>query len=685
MKGIFKITLILSAMFLIGCAPNAQQESNGRLGVISETTMNEVITKLAELHPGADRERMERGVSQAASLWTETDGTQEEFVAFCVEHFAGTDQARSILFDRLSLGFETLFGYLNQMNIDLMKPLHLDQGEIHQVDVLFGSYSPSAHFSDDFFRNKIAFITILNFPFYSLTEKDALGQKWSRREWAYARMGDMFTSRVPANINQQITQAATVSDKYISEYNIAMGKLLNDQGQAMFPDDLILISHWGLRDELRSLYAQPDGLPKQEMIYRVMQRIILQEIPQRVINNADYNWNPFTNEVFKAGSPVEAIREPDTRYEHLLNNFRAAKQADAFSPRYPTAIKRAFDSGLEMTQAEVESLFVNLSSSPLLKDVAQLISTRLGRPLQPFDIWYDGFKPRSGISEKQLDVITRSRYPNADAFAAQMPQMLQRFGWSRDRATLISSKITVEGSRGAGHAWGTQMRSKNSYLRTRIGEEGMDYKGFNIAIHELGHNVEQTITIHDVDYYMMRGVPNTAFTEALAFIMQMRDLDLLGINDPNPNKEYYRILDVFWGTFEIMGVSLVDMAVWKWMYENPEATPAQLREQTVAIAIEVWNTYFAPVFGVSDSPVLAVYSHMIAYPLYLSAYPLGHLVEFQIEGKLQGMNIAAETDRMFSAGKLSPRHWMIGAVGEPISNQPMFRAVESALLRLKNQ
>ena len=70
MKGIFKITLILSAMFLIGCAPNAQQESNGRLGVISETTMNEVITKVAELHPGADRERMERGVSQAASLRT---------------------------------------------------------------------------------------------------------------------------------------------------------------------------------------------------------------------------------------------------------------------------------------------------------------------------------------------------------------------------------------------------------------------------------------------------------------------------------------------------------------------------------------------------------------------------------------------------------------------------------------
>lgn len=682
MKTKLLTLLLLSLIALPACDLARPAKNETGMGIISETTMKEALTELMELHGEAHRERMERGIRQAASLWTDADGTQEEFVAFCVAHFAGDDASRHALFERISTAFEVLIGYMNQINIELTKPLHLDRGEISPVDVIFGSYSPFAHFSDDFFQNKLAFVTILNFPFYSLEEKDAMGGNWTRREWAYARLGDVFTSRVPAAVNQKIATAATVSDKYISEYNILMGNLLNNEGQAVFPQDLKLISHWGLRDELRSLYAQPGALPKQEMIYKVMQRIILQEIPGQVINSADYNWNPFSNELFDGGNAVEVIREPDTRYEHLLNNFRAARQADAYSPRYPTAIMRAFDSGLEMTQAEVESLFVNLASSPLLKDVGSLISTRLGRPLRPFDIWYDGFKARSSISEEQLDEITRSRYGSAEAFALDMPSILKQFGWEPRRATEIASKITVEGSRGAGHAWGTQMRTKNSYLRTRIGPDGMDYKGFNIAIHELGHNVEQTITLHDVDYYAMRGVPNTAFTEALAFIMQVRDLDLLGIADPNPNREHYRVLDVFWGTYEIMGVSLVDMAVWNWMYQNPDATPAQLREKTLEIAVEVWNKYFAPVFGVQDSPILAIYSHMISYPLYLSAYPLGHLIEFQIEGKLNGMSIANETDRMFAAGKLSPRHWMLHAVGQPVSNQPMFDAVTVAVQSL---
>ena len=42
------------------------------------------------------------------------------------------------------------------------------------------------------------------------------------------------------------------------------------------------------------------------------------------------------------------------------------------------------------------------------------------------------------------------------------------------------------------------MRTDNARLRTRIGKDGMDYKGYNIAVHEFGHNVEQTITLHDV-------------------------------------------------------------------------------------------------------------------------------------------------------------------------------------------
>jgi hypothetical protein len=227
------------------------------------------------------------------------------------------------------------------------------------------------------------------------------------------------------------------------------------------------------------------------------------------------------------------------------------------------------------------------------------------------------------------------------------------------------------------------MKGDKAHLRTRIGKDGMDYKGYNIAIHELGHNVEQTISLYMVDNYLMAGVPNTAFTEALAFTFQKHDLELLGIKDNDPNKEYLATIDNFWMSYEIMGVSLVDMKVWKWLYENPDATPAQLKETVISTAKEVWNTYYADVLGVKDCPILAIYSHMIDNPLYLSNYPVGHLIDFQLDGWLKGKNFADEAIRIYSAGRLIPQLWMKNAVGSGISIRPLIEATDAALKVVK--
>jgi oligoendopeptidase F len=85
-----------------------------------------------------------------------------------------------------------------------------------------------------------------------------------------------------------------------------------------------------------------------------------------------------------------------------------------------------------------------------------------------------------------------------------------------------------------------------------------------------------------------------------------------------------------------MGVSMVDMKVWKWLYENPETTASQLKDATISIAKEVWNKYFAEVYGTTDEPILAIYSHMINAPLYLANYSFGHIIYFQIEQYLVG-------------------------------------------------
>ncbi len=128
------------------------------------------------------------------------------------------------------------------------------------------------------------------------------------------------------------------------------------------------------------------------MIYEVMLHIIKQDIPDSVINNPGFQWNPYTNKLSKEGKEIANAPEPDTRYEVLLNNFKAMKAVDQYTPMYPTFIQRSFDAGMEIPQEQVEKLFTGLCSSPEVKQVGALISKRLGRPLQPFDIWYDGFK-----------------------------------------------------------------------------------------------------------------------------------------------------------------------------------------------------------------------------------------------------------------------------------------------------
>jgi len=182
---------------------------------------------------------------------------------------------------------------------------------------------------------------------------------------------------------------------------------------------------------------------------------------------------------------------------------------------------------------------------------------------------------------------------------------------------------------------------------------------------------------------MLNGVPNTSFTEALAFVFQARDLALLDMEQENEMSKHLTALDNIWSNFEIMGVSLVDINVWRWLYENPNATAAELKTAVNRIAIETWNQFFAPVFGIKDSPILAVYSHMIDYPLYLSAYPIGQLIEFQFSEYIKDKDFAAEVYRAFTQGRIIPQLWMKNAVGNPISPQPVIEAAENAVKALK--
>jgi hypothetical protein len=676
-----KILFFFTVAILTACSsPETKKAATGDIAFIEESVLQTVIDTIKVAHPAVDPGLLEKGVRHAASLWRKEDGTTNDFKEFVKNNYISDPGKRKAVFNKISAYLESLNGNLNEIVLDLRKNVDLATGELDEIDRMFSNYSPDSHIQTDFYSNKIAFTIALNFPYYTLAEKEKLGPGWSRDEWAMARLGDAFVSRVPAELNQALKTATGNAEMYIAEYNIHMGHLRTEDGRQLFPDNMVLLSHWNLRDELKADYADKQkGAEKQEMIYKVMERIINQEIPGVVINSPDYDWAPFSNKVTKDGSQVEKAAEPDTRYSHIVNIFRAQKAIDAFNPEMNTAILRKFSLEMEIAQDEVEALFDYYLSSPLLAKLGTVIKERLGRDLRPYDIWYDGFKTRSTIPEDLLTSKTSALYPNPAAFKAGLPGLLKKLGWSSERAQYIAGKIVVDPARGSGHAWGAAMKGSVAHLRTRISDKGMDYKGYNIAVHEFGHTVEQTISLYDVDNYMMVGVPNTAFTEALAFVFQVRDLMLLGMKEEDKNKEKMQTLDQAWSLMEMMGVGMLEMKVWKWLYENPEATPVQLKDAVIENSIAVWNKYFTTVTGVKDSPVLAIYSHMVEIPLYLPNYSYGQIIQFQLEGYLKGKNFPDEIDKIYRQGKLTPQQWMKGAVGEKISAQPILKALEKAL------
>ncbi|MGZ8711094.1 MAG: hypothetical protein ACXW28_12805, partial [Thermoanaerobaculia bacterium] len=643
------------------------------------------------------RPRAERGVRQVAKLWREDDGDAAAFGSFVQQHFAPDEAQRDAMFRRLDGLHEQMDGSLLGMLLAFRWQTDLDLGPVEPYDELFAAYDPGAHVNDDFFANKIAFVVLLNFPLTTLEERLTAGDNWSRREWAEAKLALRFSKRVPSEVNLAIAKAVGEGDQYVATYNVWMHHLVDDKGARLFPPKMRLLEHWNLRDEIKANYSLPhkEALPKQRMIVRVMERIVDQSIPTQVIDNPALDWNPYTNQVTPA-QVTDAEHTPShphtwdasgaPRYAVIQNTWKAAKLMDPYSPTAPTHIDRRFDEDRQIPEERVKAMLEKVLTSPSVPRVAKLIEKRLGRKLEPFDIWFNGFRAKSTHSPAELDKVVRERYPDAAAYKRDMANLLQKLGFPKERAEYLARNIEVDPARGSGHAMPAGRRGDNPRLRTRVGAEGMDYKGYNIAVHEMGHNVEQVFSLKDIDHYTLASVPNTAFTEALAFVFQAKDLELLGLASPSEEARALQTVNDFWQTYEIAGVGLVDTEMWHWMYDHPEATPAEVRDAVVRISKDIWNRYYAPVFNKRDVTLLGVYAHMVSNMLYLPDYSIGHLIAHQIEEQMEKAgNIGPEFERMSKIGSVTPDLWMKQATGAPVGAEAMLHATERALSQIEKK
>jgi hypothetical protein len=642
----------------------------------------EIADRLAARRGAGDADRIRRGVRQVAERWWPEDGSAADLASFCEETWLPDEDARARCFARLEEVLEQVDGRLHEIHRELSRRTDLDLGPLDPVDLMLQRVDLAAHVDEDLFRTRVAFHALLHFPVHTLEERLREGPRWSREEWARSRMMDRFAERVPPPILQGISHALRTADLYISEYNISMGSLLDRTGSRPFPEGLRLISHWGLRDELRSHYGKgAEGHRKQRVILAVMERIVRQEIPAAIPNADGLEWCPETNVISPNGDPSAAApdgREPDTRYGHLLSVFRALRAVDPYAPTAPTFIRRRFEQGREIPEDEAERLIRSVLEAPEVDDLARRIETRLGRPLEPFDIWYSGYMPRASRSEEELDRVVRERFPTTQDFERSLPELLRTLGFAPERSTWLAERIAVDASRGAGHAMGAARRGDRSHLRTRA-SGGMTYKSFDTAAHELGHCVEQVFSLDAIDHWFLNGVPNTAFTEAFAFTFQDRGLELLGYPAAGEEERRRDALEALWSTYEIAGVSLVDMRLWRWLYANPGASPAALREATVSIARGVWNEFFASRFGIRDVDLLAIYSHLIESALYTPDYTLGRIIAFQIAPRLREGDFATEVERMTRLGRLTPEAWMRAATGTGLSAEPLLEEARAAL------
>ena len=644
---------------------------------MNKQIVDEIINKLSTKFTKNDR--MIRCINQIVEAWTEEDGTSEELKNFCFTYYVEDEEKINSLLKKAEHNFDVIDGYMLEMYRNILEPVHLDTGKLEQSDSLFAEFNPMTHLTEDFFASKIAFLILLNFPVYTLEEKDSLGAKWSNFEWTKARLADRFSERIPPKVLMASSLPMSKAGVYISDYNICMDHIIVDGKVGIFPKGMKLISHWGLRDELKGLYREPNSIRKREIIEQILKRIVHGEIPECVINNEEYDWDPVNNEVFKNGEKVDFKQEGSRRYEYLRQIFLADKNLDSFVPKCPNAIDRNFEFSVEISEDRVRKMLISILESDVIKDIAKIVEKKLGRPLRAFDIWYPGFKDASNLNDDELNKIIEEKYGNREGFQQKIPEILRAFGFANYKADYLASKITVDPSRGAGHAMGAGGKHFNSHLRTRFDSKKMNYISYNVAIHELGHCVEQVFSLNNAPSTLMSGVPNTAFTEGFAFVFQGRDQEVLGVGGSKEKSDAMHRIHGFWHCFELCGVSLVCVDTWHFMYDHPDATAEEIKDFVVKISKEYWNKWFAPIFNEKDSILLGVYSHMIEYGLYLPNYPLGEIIRSQIESYLENKSLAEEMERLCSQGKLTPDIWLLRGTGNNISTDFIIKYAKQAV------
>jgi len=630
---------------------------------MSTTTAAQAVSEeLIDRHGASCRNRIETGVARVQGRWTDEDGAEDAMRAFCLDHFVADPTRLSDLVDRLERATEQIGGHLYEMHRTLRRWSDLRGERMDEIDDLLATFDPAPDLSDQFYKQKIAFVALLNLDRPDLQTMLEEGEHWTAAQWTAVRICRGFGPRIPAEVSELARDLGHRADTFVSDFHVPVGTLVTPDGSRPFDADRKLLAHWIIREEIRGGYADPEGLPRQRAVMCVMGRHVDGTIPKAIMSGESQDdWDPAANTIGGAAATELVGLE---RYERWLDMFTVARAYDAHHPEHPTAIARKFDLQREIPEDRVEQLLLDLLESPTRDLLMELVAKRIDRPLEAHDIYFDQITPSLPI--EALDARVRDRFGDHRGLQLALPDLLRGLGYPGGAADFLGTRIQVEIARGAGHAMRPYLPEYNAWLRTNSLDHELGWDGFDTAMHELGHNLEQLISTHFVPRPALRGVPNTACTEAFAFLYQALAPQVLGLGETGEDAANCTVAQTMLEACQIAGPALLELHVWRWLYANPDADADALRGQVLSTAETLWEQHYRRYLGRDQYATLAAYQHMIGYPLYLADYALGHIISHQIRSHVQGRDLAAETHRICSIGRITPDGWMQRAVGTGI-------------------
>lgn len=663
---------------------------------VTAPDLDAIIGRMAAPLGASERARLAAGVARVAARWTDADGDTAALTEFCARHFVTDPEARGALLDRFETLLTTVGGHLDEIERRVRRWVDLQGPSVAAFDDLAATFDPAPDLSEEWYRQRLAFVALLNFDRPDLKTMLAEGDGWGADEWAAARIGQAFGPRLPRALGDRRREVERAADRFVDGFHVPVGGVVDATGARPYEPGRRLVAHWLIREAIVAGYGEPEGLAAQRATAWVMARHVDGSIPASLMaglseavsgpegagdrHGGEPAWDPEANTL--EGRAVEAAETiGPVRYATMLEHFELARAYDAHHPDFPTAMARRFERDREIPLEHVEALLVELLEAPVRADLAAAAAERLGRPLEAHDIYFHDLAGRPASA--QLDGRVAERFPSVESMQAQLPDILRTIGFAPGMADFLGARVRIELARGAGHAVSPGLPEYRAWLRTNGRPGALDWDGFEIGMHELGHNIEQLCSVHFVPRPMLRHVPNSACSEAFAFLYQSTARRVAGLDD-EPSGHGAATLRTMLDACQIAGPALLELRAWRWMYDQP-ATPAPeaLREAVIGLADELWLAHYAAYFGPDPYRLLAAYQHMVGYPLYLTNYVLGHVMAEQVRTHVMGRDLASETIRICGIGRLTPDAWLRRAVGDGLRADSLIAGAAAALADLR--